>query len=211
MVTTTQLQPFLQTTLDTTNLAGLGTRYAGKVREVYTHDDRIILIATDRQSAFDHPWCTIPLKGQVLNQLSAWWFDQVKDVMPTHVVDVPDPNVTVGKKLKMVKVEVVVRAYMTGSTSTSVWVNYQNGSRNFCGNPLPDGMRKNQKLPEVIFTPSTKPESGHDVSMSPEELIDLGHTTREEIDTVKDCALRLFKKRTADRCRAWLDSRGYQV
>jgi phosphoribosylaminoimidazole-succinocarboxamide synthase len=194
MVTTTQLQPFLQTTLDTTNLAGLGTRYAGKVREVYTHDDRIILIATDRQSAFDHPWCTIPLKGQVLNQLSAWWFDQVKDVMPTHVVDVPDPNVTVGKKLKMVKVEVVVRAYMTGSTSTSVWVNYQNGSRNFCGNPLPDGMRKNQKLPEVIFTPSTKPESGHDVSMSPEELIDLGHTTREEIDTVKDCALRLFKK-----------------
>ncbi len=194
MISQDTLRPFLQTTLDKTNLANLGTHYAGKVREVYTKDDRIILIATDRQSAFDHPWCTIPLKGQVLNQLSAWWFDQIKDVMPTHVTDVPDPNVTVGRKLKMVKVEVVVRAYMTGSTSTSVWVNYQKGSRNFCGNPLPDGMKKNQKLPETIFTPSTKPESGHDESMSPEELVARGDTTPEEIAKLKDYALKLFKR-----------------
>ncbi len=188
------LKPFLTTTLDRTDFKDLGKKYGGKVRDVYDQGENIILIATDRQSAFDKQWCTIPLKGQVLNQLSNWWFEQVKDVMPTHVIATPDPNVTIAKKLKMVKVEVVVRAYLTGSTSTSVWVNYQNGSRNFCGNPLPDGMKKNQKLPETIFTPSTKPESGHDESMSPEELIARGDTTREEIDQIKTLALKLFKR-----------------
>ncbi len=188
------LRPFLSTTLDRTDFPDLGKKYGGKVRDVYDIGKDIILVATDRQSAFDKQWCTIPLKGQVLNQLSNWWFEQIKDVMPTHVVATPDPNVTIARKLKMVKVEVVVRAYMTGSTSTSVWVNYQNGVRNFCGNPLPEGIMKNQKLPNVIFTPSTKPESGHDESMSPEELIARGDTTRAEIDKVKDYALALFKR-----------------
>jgi phosphoribosylaminoimidazole-succinocarboxamide synthase len=94
----------------------------------------------------------------------------------------------------MLKVEIVVRAYLTGSTSTSVWVNYEKGVRNFCGNPLPEGMKKNQKLPEVIFTPSTKPETGHDESMSPEELIKLGVTTKEEINKAKDYAFALFQR-----------------
>src|SRR5436190_20683848 len=107
MSPSTSLRSFLQTTLDTTDLAGLGAKYTGKVRDVYSHDDRVILISTDRQSAFDYQWCTIPLKGQVLNQLSNWWFEQVKDVMPTHVIATPDPNVTVAKKLTMLKVEVV--------------------------------------------------------------------------------------------------------
>jgi phosphoribosylaminoimidazole-succinocarboxamide synthase len=114
--------------------------------------------------------------------------------MPTHVVSMPDPNVTVAKKLRMIKFEVVVRAYLTGSTSTSAWVNYEQGVRNFCGNPLPDGMRKNQKLSEIIFTPSTKPETGHDVSTSPEGLIELGVTNREEIDRVKEFAFALFRR-----------------
>ncbi len=188
------LRPFLTTTLDGTNFEGLGSRYVGKVRDVYTKDDRVILISTDRQSAFDYQWCTIPLKGQVLNQLSDWWFDQVKDVMPTHVVATPDPNVTVASKLKMIKFEVVVRAYLTGSTSTSAWVNYEKGIRNFCGNALPDGMRKNQKFSDIIFTPSTKPETGHDESMSPEGLIELGVTNRAEIDRVKECAFKLFRR-----------------
>lgn len=188
------LRPFLNTTLDSTDLSGLGTKYRGKVRDVYTKNDRVILISTDRQSAFDEQWCAIPLKGQVLNQLSNWWFDKVKDVMPTHVVATPDPNVTVARKLKMLKFEVVVRAYLTGSTSTSIWVNYEKGERNFCGNPLPDGMKKNQKLKDIIFTPSTKPETGHDVSMAPEGLIDLGVTNREEIDRVKDFAFALFRR-----------------
>ena len=194
MVTPDQIRPFLTNTLDETNFPELGARYQGKVREVYTHGDQVVLIATDRQSAFDYQWCTIPLKGQALNQMSAWWFEQVKDVMPTHVLAVPDPNVTIAKRLRMVKVEVVVRAYLTGSTSTSAWVNYQNGVRNFCGNPLPEGMVKNQKLNDIIFTPSTKPETGHDVSASPAELISMGVTHREEIEKLKECAFALFRR-----------------
>ena len=194
MISLAALRPFLTTTLDKTNFERLGRKYTGKVRDVYTEGDRVILISTDRQSAFDYQWCTIPLKGQVLNQLSNWWFAQVSDVMPTHVIATPDPNVTVAKKLTMLKVEVVVRAYLTGSTSTSVWVNYEKGVRDFCGNALPDGMKKNQKLREVIFTPSTKPETGHDESMSPEQLIALKLTTPEEIVRVKDCAFALFKR-----------------
>lgn len=194
MIDRALIKPFLTTTLDATDFRGLGEKYAGKVRDVYSTGDRIALVSTDRQSAFDYQWCTIPLKGQVLNQLSNWWFDRVKDVMPTHVVAAPDPNVTIAKKLKMIKFEVVVRAYLTGSTSTSAWVNYEKGNRNFCGNPLPDGMRKNQKLKDIIFTPSTKPETGHDESMSPEGLIGLGVTNKKEIDTVKDFAFALFRR-----------------
>lgn len=188
------LRPFLQTTVDRTDFPQLGQQYAGKVRDVYSKHDRVILISTDRQSAFDEQWCTIPLKGQVLNQLSSWWFEHVKDVMPTHMIATPDPNVTVAKKLKMITFEVVVRAYLTGSTSTSVWVNYEKGVRDFCGNPLPDGMQKNQKLDRVIFTPSTKPETGHDESMSPEGLIALGVTNRAEIDRVQEHAFALFRR-----------------
>jgi phosphoribosylaminoimidazole-succinocarboxamide synthase len=167
MITQNQLRPFLSTTLDSTHFPDLGEKYAGKVRDVYTRGSRVLLISTDRQSAFDKQWCTIPLKGQVLNQISNWWFDRVRDVMPTHVLSVPDPNVTFGKLLRMLKFEIVVRAYLTGSTSTSIWVNYEKGVRTFCGHTLPEGMKKNQKLNNIIFTPSTKPKTGHDVSLSP--------------------------------------------
>jgi phosphoribosylaminoimidazole-succinocarboxamide synthase len=194
MFTREALRPFLTTTLDSTHFSNLGRRYEGKVRDVYARGDEVVLISTDRQSAFDKQWCTIPLKGQVLNQISSWWFDRVSDVMPTHVLDVPDPSVTIGRRLTMLKVEIVVRAYLTGSTSTSAWVNYEKGVRNFCGNVLADGMRKNQKLDDIIFTPSTKPETGHDVSMSPEELVAVGVTTPEEIETAKQCALALFRR-----------------
>jgi len=199
MIEPDRIRPFLTNTIQRTDFAGLGKRYQGKVRDVYTEGDRVILISTDRQSAFDEDWCTIPLKGQALNQLSAWWFEKVKDVMPTHVIEVPDPNITVAKRLKMVKVEVVVRGYLTGSTSTSAWVNYQKGVRNFCGNPFPEGMVKNQPFgsaqdEDIIFTPSTKPETGHDVSASPEELIAMEVTTPEEIATLKEQAFALFRR-----------------
>ena len=199
MISPAHIHPFLSTTLDATNLHGVGERYQGKVRDVYTNGDQITLISTDRQSAFDYDWTTIPLKGQALNQMSAWWFAHIEDIMPTHIVDVPDPNVTVAKKLTMLKVEVVVRAYLTGSTSTSAWVNYQNGVRNFCGNMLPDGMVKNQSFSsvldtDILFTPSTKPETGHDESMSPEQLIALGVTTSEELEEVQEKAFALFRR-----------------
>src|SRR5262245_20364953 len=113
-VTPESLRPFLQTTLDAIDFKGLGEKYAGKVRDVYSRGNRSILIATDRQSAFDINWTTIPLKGQTLNQISAWWFGQIADIMPTHILDVPDENAAVVKKLTMLKVEIVVRAYLAG-------------------------------------------------------------------------------------------------
>lgn len=151
-----------------------------------------ILVATDRQSAFDRMWCTIPLKGQVLTQLSAWWFTQVQDVMPTHLIEVPDPNVMACKNLQMLKVEVVVRAYLTGSTVTSVWHHYQNGGRNMCGNALPDGMVRNQKLKEPILTPTTKGEE--DELIDSEGIVERGLATQEQWEKITDRALALFQR-----------------
>ena len=150
----------LYNVLTETDFKNLGEKKVGKVRDTYLTEDKIILITTDRQSAFDRVLAAIPFKGQVLNQTSAWWFEHTKDIIPNFVLDVPDPNVTIGKKCRVFPFEVIVRGYLTGSTDTSAWVNYQKGVRNFCGNALPEGMRKNQKLPTVIFTPSTKAEDG---------------------------------------------------
>ena len=133
-------------TLKETNLSGLGEKYDGKVRDVYASDDKIFLISTDRQSAFDRNLAHIPFKGQVLTQTSAFWFEETKDIIPNHVIDVPDPNVVVGKKLRVLLVEFVIRGYITGVTSTSAWTAYERGEREFCGNILPEGLRKNQKF-----------------------------------------------------------------
>lgn len=186
------LWPFLHTALDETHFSTIGERYKGKVRDVYSQGERSILIATDRQSAFDVNWCTVPLKGQALNQISAWWFDRVKDVMPTHVLAVPDPNATVVRTLKMLKVEIVVRAYLSGSTGTSAWINYEKGVRNFCGNTLPDGMRKNQKLEKIILTPTTKDE--HDEPIDPAGIIERKLATKEEWEEIEAKAFALFRR-----------------
>lgn len=186
------LRPFLDTALETTDFARLGKKYAGKVRDVYGQKERSILIATDRQSAFDVPWCTIPLKGQALNQISAWWFRQIKDIAPTHVIDVPDENAMVVKTLHMLKVEIIVRGYLTGSTETSSWVNYAKGNRNFCGNALPDGMRKNQKFDAPIITPTTKGE--HDELIDPAGIIETGLATAAQWDEITTMAFAVFRR-----------------
>ncbi len=191
-VSATDIQPFLSTTFETTNFAFLGPKYAGKVRDVYDQGKQSILIATDRQSAFDISWCSIPLKGQTLNQLSAWWFTQIQDIMPTQVIATPDPNAVVVKKLKMLPVEIVVRAYLTGSTGTSAWVNYNNGVRNFCGNRLPEGMRKNQKFAAPIITPTTKGE--HDELIDPAGILERKLTTPEQWAEISDKAIAVFKR-----------------
>lgn len=191
-ISTETLRPFLATTLEHTDFTNLGEKYVGKVRDVYSQKDRSILIATDRQSAFDISWCSIPLKGQALNQISAWWFGQIQDIMPTHVIAVPDENAAVVKKLDMLKVEIVVRAYLTGSTGTSAWVNYNNGVRNFCGNTLPDGMKKNQKFATTIITPTTKGET--DELIDPAGIIKRGLATKAQWDEIHDKALALFKR-----------------
>ena len=196
MLSTTILTQGLNYRLTDAHIPELPGYYSGKVRDNYTlPDERRILISTDRQSAFDFVLAAVPYKGQVLTQLARYWFEQTKDICPNHVVSYPDPNVLIAKELTMLPLEVVVRDYLTGSTDTSVWTAYNKGSRNFCGNPLPDGMVKNDKLPETILTPSTKPKDGtHDVSMSAEELIAGGYISREQWEKLADISLQLFAR-----------------
>jgi len=178
------LQRGLSLTLDRTDLDELGTKYEGKVRDNYTTSDgKRVLVVTDRISAFDRVLGTLPFKGQVLNQLAAWWFDNTEDIAPNHVVEVPDPNVMIAVDCEPVPVEFVVRAYITGVTSTSIWTHYSRGERVFCGHELPDGLRKHEKLPEPILTPSTKAEKGsHDVSASREEILAMGQVSERDFD-----------------------------
>ncbi len=167
----------------------------GKVRDIYLLDDKRILITTDRQSAFDHVLGAIPLKGQVLNRTAHYWFDQTRDIVPNQVIDVPDPNVTVARELDMLPVEIVVRRYLTGSTDTSVWTNYNKGVRHFCGVHLPDGMVKNQKFDAPIITPTTKAED-HDESISPEQIVERGLVDADRWAEVEEVALKLFARGT---------------
>ena len=179
--------------LEGTDFDFLGRKYTGKVRDVYEQPDRLVLVATDRHSSFDRIIAHIPHKGQVLNQISAYWFEQTKDIVPNHVIAVPDPNVTIGRKCKTVPVEAVVRGYITGVTDTSLWTHYQKGQRDFGNFRLPEGMRKNQKLPAPVFTPSTK-EEAHDRPMSPQELVAEGIVPRETIEAVERTAIALYRR-----------------
>lgn len=163
----------------------------GKVRDSYDLGDRILLITTDRQSAFDRVLASVPFKGQVLNQVSAFWFENTSDIVPNHVISIPDPNATLAIKCEVFPVEFIVRGYLTGSTSTSAWTLYNNGSRNICGNQLPDGMIKNQKFPEPIITPTTKSEE-HDESITPDGIIIQGLMTAQEWDRASEIAMKLF-------------------
>ncbi|MEK7133576.1 MAG: phosphoribosylaminoimidazolesuccinocarboxamide synthase [Patescibacteria group bacterium] len=177
--------------LKETNFDFLGKKKVGKVRDIYEQPDRLILITTDRHSSFDRIIAHIPWKGQVLNQVSAWWFEQTKDIVPNHVLAVPDPNVTVGKKMKLVPVEAVMRGYLTGVTDTSIWTRYSAGKRDFGDLKLPDGMKKNQKLPHPVFDPTTK-EDAHDRAITPEQMIAEGLVTAELFQKVQQTATALF-------------------
>ena len=190
-----QLEPFLHTALEGTGFTNLGEKYTGKVRDVYHQhaERRAILVATDRQSAFDILWCAIPLKGQALTQMSAWWFEQISDIMPTHVIDIPDPNAMVVKELQMLPIEIIVRSYLTGSSKTSVWMNYDAGIREYCGVHLPDGMVKNQKFEHAIVTPTTKGEHDDEL-ISPAEIVKRGLATQEQWQEIEQKALALFAR-----------------
>ena len=168
-----------------------GKKRTGKVRDQYELDDKIILITTDRQSAFDRVLASIPFKGQVLNLTSAWWFEKTKDIIDNHVIDIPDPNVTIAKKCNVIPIEFVVRGYITGSTSTSLWTVYNNGDREYCGNILPEGLVKNEKLQENMLTPTTK-EKDHDRPIAPKEIVSEGWMTQEDWDYCSRKALELF-------------------
>ncbi|MGB5813399.1 MAG: phosphoribosylaminoimidazolesuccinocarboxamide synthase [Polyangiales bacterium] len=192
-VTTETLHEGLTKTLDGTHFETLGQWYEGKVRDNYTQDGKRIIVVTDRISAFDRVLGTLPYKGQVLNSLAAWWFNETKSIAPNHVIDVPDPNAMVCVECEPLPVEMVVRAYITGVTSTSIWTHYNKGTRMFCGHELPDGLKKHQKLPDPILTPSTKAEKGdHDVSASRQEILDMGRITEADFDEAANYAMSLF-------------------
>ena len=180
----------LNNTLTETSLPS-GSKRAGKVRDQYALGNKIALITTDRQSAFDRVLASIPFKGQVLNLTSAWWFEQTKGIINNHVIDVPDPNVTLAKKCNVFPIEFVVRGYITGSTSTALWTVYNKGDREYCGNVLPEGLIKNQKLDANMLTPTTK-EEHHDRPISPSEIVSEGWMTQENWDYCSQKALELF-------------------
>ncbi len=171
----------------------LGKKYKGKVRDVYEDKGKVFLISTDRQSAFDRNLAQIPFKGQVLTQTSAFWFEQTKDIIQNHIIDVPDPNVVAGKKLKVFPVEMVIRGYLTGVTDTAAWTAYVKGERMFCGNELPEGMKKNQMFPEPIITPTTKSEE-HDENISAEEIVKQELMTQEQWNYVADKTKKIFQR-----------------
>lgn len=179
--------------LQETNFEFLGKRTKGKVRDIYDLGERLALISTDRHSSFDRIIAHIPHKGQVLNQTSLWWFEHTRDIVLNHVLESPDPNVTLAKKCTMVPVEAVMRGYLTGVTDTSIWTRYQAGERVFGGVELQNGMQKNTKLPGPIFDPTTK-EAEHDRAITPEQMIAEGFITQELFNQVREVAVSLFTR-----------------
>ncbi len=168
--------------------------YRGKVRDTYALDDgRSVFITTDRQSAFDQVLAAVPFKGQVLNQTARFWFDRTRGICPNHVIDDPDPNVAIVRRLEMLPVEMVVRSYLTGSTDTAIWPMYERGGRVLYGHPFPDGMKKNQRLDETILTPTTKGAAGaHDVPVTPADAVARGLVSQAQWDELADKSLALF-------------------
>ncbi|MFX0186285.1 MAG: phosphoribosylaminoimidazolesuccinocarboxamide synthase [Candidatus Hodarchaeota archaeon] len=180
----------LDKTIKETDISTLGKLYRGKVRDNYISDDKKIriIIATDRISSFDRVITTIPFKGQMLNQISAFWFDKTKNLVKNHVIEVPDPNVTIAYQCETIPVEIIVRAYITGT----MWRNYVKGEST-SGIILPQGLQKNQRLDDIIITPSTKAESGHDIYLSREQIINDKMVDKEIYLQMEDASMKLFK------------------
>ncbi len=188
-----ELAAQLSQTLRETHLPGLGERYVGKVRDVYRsmagQQNRVVMVTTDRLSAFDRVLTTIPFKGEVLNRLAQFWFEKTAKIVPNHVLDIPDPNVMVARACQPFQVEVVVRDYLTGS----LWRDYQEG-RDPYGLALPPGLRKDQRFPAPILTPSTKaPKGEHDLPISEAEVVARGLASASEWAVIRDYALALFQ------------------
>ena len=187
--------------LDHARIPELPNPYFGKVRDCYdlpadtVHPARRILIASDRISAFDQILAAIPYKGQVLTQIARHWFERTADIMPNHVLSYPDPNVVIGQRLTILPIEVVVRGYLAGSTSTSILTQYKAGKRDMYGHYLPDGMRDNQALPAAIITPTSKAfDGGHDEPLTANQIMAQRWLTAAQWDEVSAAALALFAR-----------------
>lgn len=180
--------------LKTVNIPGLGKKIQGKVRDIYVLDDKRIFITTDRQSAFDKVLGYIPFKGQVLTALSAFWFEKTKDIVQNHLISVPDPNVLLVKECKLIPIEMVVRGHITGVTDTSIWGSYEKGERVIYGIKFPEGLKKNQRLPTPVITPTTKASIGHDERLTEEEILKKKITSPKIWNQMKKATLALFER-----------------
>ncbi|MDR3437316.1 phosphoribosylaminoimidazolesuccinocarboxamide synthase [Telmatospirillum sp.] len=196
MLSQETLRAAIPTVLTEAHFPELPNFYQGKVRENYDlPDGRRILISTDRQSAFDQVLAAVPFKGQVLTQTARFWFEVTKDICPNHVLDYPDPNVVVGRRLNMLPVEMVVRDYLTGSTDTSIWTMYKSGRRSMYGQSFPNGLNKNDRLSRTVLTPTTKADQGgHDAPITPDDIVTKGLLTDAQWEEVASLSLALFAK-----------------
>jgi phosphoribosylaminoimidazole-succinocarboxamide synthase len=194
MISQNELLKRIPQALDKTNLP-LAAKQSGKVRDWYDlPDGKRLIVTTDRLSAFDRILARVPYKGQVLNQLSAWWFDQTKGIIPNHLISIPDPNAAIVHRVKPLEVEVIVRGYITGVTSTALWYRYSLGERDIYGYTFPEGLQKNQRLPEPIITPTTKGgATGHDERLTCAEVVEKGLLDANTWDQVQAAALSVFK------------------
>ena len=195
MISKNELVKLLPQALKETNLS-LAGKTSGKVRDWYDlpNGERLI-ITTDRLSAFDIVLTQVPYKGQVLNQLSAWWFEQTKDLIPNHLISMPDPNASIVRVADPLMVEVIVRGYITGVTSTALWYRYSLGEREIYGYTFPDGLQKNAALPEPIITPTTKGgATGHDERLTCAEVVEKGLLDAKTWNQVQAAALAIFKR-----------------
>ncbi|GGE14777.1 phosphoribosylaminoimidazole-succinocarboxamide synthase [Aureimonas endophytica] len=188
------LAPHAHQVLKEAEIAGLPNRYRGKVRDNYDlPDGRRILVTTDRISAFDRPLAVIPFKGEVLTRIARFWFERTEAICPNHVLAYPDPNVVVGRRLDILPVEIVVRGYLAGTTSTSILTRYRQGAREVYGHRLPDGLRPNEALRQAIITPTTKAaDGGHDEPLTEAMILDQSLLTADQWHTVSEAALALF-------------------
>ena len=193
----TLLRDQCERTLASTDFPGLGPRIEGKVRDSYVSGKRRFIVVTDRVSCFDRVVGTLPFKGQVLNQIAAFWFERTRAIAPNHLLEVPDPNVSIVSECRPLPVEFVYRAYLTGSTSTSIWTAYARGERSYCGHRLPDGLRRHEPLPQPILTPTTKaPQGEHDELTSRAELIARGTLSEARYDECARITGALFAEGT---------------
>lgn len=187
------LHQALELTLDQTDYEGLGTLQRGKVRDSYVTGNRRAIVVSDRLSAFDCIVATIPFKGQVLNGISAFWFEKTSHICPNHLVAVPDAAVSVVEECQPFPVEMVVRGYLTGSSPTSIWTHYADGEREYCGHQLADGLDKHQRLPEALITPTSKAEKGaHDELLTADEVLQQGLASPEDFAQLCEISLQLF-------------------
>ncbi len=187
------LEKNVKNVLKGTDLHGLGERKVGKVRDIYIGEKTITLVSTDRHTSFDRIIAHIPCKGEILNLISAWWFKQTEDIIQNHVISVSDPAVLIAKKCTVIPIECIVRGYITGSTNTSLWTLYNGGQRDFGNFTLLDGLKKNQKLDEPVFTPTTKSDE-HDRPITPAEIVSEKILSKEMTDELERVAKAVFKR-----------------